>query len=53
MQLSDAFWQVFSMTGHIGAYLLYRTYIRDNIAGTTQLDEAQDGDPWSLAIGSP
>ena len=29
MQLSDAFWQVFSRTGHIGAYLLYRTYAAD------------------------
>lgn len=26
MRTSDAFWEVFKATGHIGAYLLYKHY---------------------------
>lgn len=26
MRTSEALWEVFKTTGHIGAYLLYRTY---------------------------
>ncbi len=31
MRTSDALWEVFKATGHIGAYLLYKEYInREN-----------------------
>ncbi|NLY52410.1 MAG: YqzL family protein [Firmicutes bacterium] len=54
MQLSDAFWQVFATTGHLGAYLLYRTYAADdsiNTAGDEPVLEEGEEDPLSFAIG--
>ncbi|NLA58767.1 MAG: YqzL family protein [Firmicutes bacterium] len=52
MQLSDAFWQVFAMTGHVGAYLLYRLYAADDNPTEDEhvLDEAEE-DPMSFVAG--
>ena len=49
MQLTDAFWQVFTITGHIGAYLLYRTYMDGE---DPLVNEVQNGELWSIALGN-
>ncbi|NLY29117.1 MAG: YqzL family protein [Firmicutes bacterium] len=53
MQLSDAFWHVFATTGHLGAYLLYRTYaVDDDTSGDEPMLEEAEEDPLSFAMGS-
>jgi|GEM_PF-2066699 len=39
MELSGAFWQLFAMSGHVGAYLLYRDCLDDEKA---ELEFTQD-----------
>lgn len=49
MQLSDAFWQVFTTTGHVGAYLLYRTYVAGE---DPMVSESQDRELRPFAMGT-
>ena len=52
MQLSNAFWQLFIMSGHVGAYLLYKDYAHDEVAEDDIPDDTDGEHPWSTVIGN-
>lgn len=42
MKTSDALWEVFRFTGHVGAYLLYKTYSEQEQEVCTMLYEPDE-----------
>ena len=52
MQLSNAFWQLFIISGHVGAYLLYRDYVDDEMAGDEPPRDVGGEHFWPVVAGN-